>query len=101
MIYKIVIDEEAIADIQETAVWYDDAQKGLGKRFKTQVKNQINGLKNAPFIGSFKTETTRGLLVKKFPFIIYYVVDKTTAIIEIHAVLHTSRNPKIWQSRVR
>jgi plasmid stabilization system protein ParE len=101
MTYKILIDEDAICDIREAAEWYENVQKGLGNRFTAQVKSQITGLKKMPFAGSFRTETTRSLLVKKFPFIIYYVVAELKTIVEIHAVLHTSRNPEIRVSRIK
>ena len=31
--YKVKIEQEALKDIQEITNWYNDQQKGLGKRF--------------------------------------------------------------------
>lgn len=97
--YKILIDEEAISDITEAAEWYEEALSGLGKRFKEHTKKQINTLKKVPFSGAIRNESTRGLIVKRFPFVIYYIVNDLSKTVEIHAVLHTSRNPTIWKNR--
>ena len=32
--YKVKIEPEALADIQEITDWYNEAQAGLGKRFQ-------------------------------------------------------------------
>lgn len=36
--YKILIDIDALKDIQEATDWYNLARKGLGTRFEKQVK---------------------------------------------------------------
>jgi hypothetical protein len=38
MAYKIFIFAEAELDINEAALWYNEKQPGLGKRFTTSVK---------------------------------------------------------------
>lgn len=37
--YKVKIEPEALADIQEITDWYNEAQAGLGKRFQKGRKN--------------------------------------------------------------
>ena len=44
--YKVIIDIDAVKDIQEATDWYNKIVKGLGTRFQKQVKKQINSLKN-------------------------------------------------------
>ena len=46
--YKIVIDPEALQDIQDATDWYNSQLKGLGGHFQKQVKTQINSLKKYP-----------------------------------------------------
>lgn len=42
---------------------------------------------------------TRCVLIKRFPFLIYFVVNEEKGVGEVLAVYHTSRNPKIWLSK--
>ena len=99
--YKIKIDEDALNDLREIAIWYNNALKDLGIRFHKQVKSQINSLKNNPHICSIRYSDTRCLLVKKFPFIIHYSINEEHCIVEIFAIFHTSRNPQIWKTRIK
>lgn len=38
MKYKIQIEPEAQFDIQEAITWYNERQKGLGRKFHSEVK---------------------------------------------------------------
>ena len=97
MKYKILIDEEALSDIQEATEWYNEQLQDLGSRFQKQVKSQINSLKTDAEIHTNRYENVRCMLIKKFPFMVHYTVDNLT--VNIFAILHTSRNPKIWEDR--
>jgi hypothetical protein len=46
--YKLVIDRNALQDIQDITDWYNSQSKGLGARFQKQVKLQINKLEEIP-----------------------------------------------------
>lgn len=99
--YKIKIDEDALADLREIVVWYNDQVQNLGIRFHKQVKSQINSLKTQPYISSIRYNDIRCMLVKKFPFMIHYTVNEESKIVEIYSIFHTSRNPQIWNSRLK
>lgn len=68
MSYLLKIDEDAFNDIQETTEWYELQSKGLGLRYKTQTKKQINALKKDPYLFSIKYNTIRCRKLKNFPF---------------------------------
>ena len=48
MSYKLKIDKAALNDIQQSIEWYESQLSGLGIRFKTKAKKQINSLKVNP-----------------------------------------------------
>jgi hypothetical protein len=98
-VYDIKIDSDAFIDIKEAADWYDYKSDGLGGRFKRNVKRQINSLKSNPEIYNIRYKNVRCVLVKKFPFLIHFIVDKKNWMVEVLAVIHTSRNPKIWEQK--
>lgn len=99
MNYFLKIDIDAFNDIQNTSEWYEMQLKGLGLRYKNQVKKQINSLKKNPYLFSIKYNEIRCRKIEKFPFLIHYTIDEEFKIINVFAVFHTSRNPEIWKKR--
>lgn len=96
MRFKLKIDTDALNDIQETFEWYETQLKGLGLRYKTQAKKQINSLKKDPYLFSIKYNEIRCRKIEKFPFLIHYLINENTKTVTVFAVFHTSRNPEIW-----
>lgn len=97
--YKSIILPLANKDIQNSAFWYEQRQKGLGKRFTTEVRVKIHFIQEQPESFNVKYDNTRIAVLTTFPFRIHYLVDDNEKIIIISAVFHTSRNPKIWKNR--
>lgn len=99
--FQLLIDTEAFNDIFQAAEWYELQSEGLGIRFRKQVKLQIDGLKNMPFSFSVRYRNVRCMRIKKFPFLVHFTVNESDKIVEVFAVIHCSRNPKIWLKRRR
>ena len=99
MRFQLKIDTDALNDIQETFEWYELQLKGLGLRYKTQTKKQINSLKKDPYLFSIKYNEIRCMKIEKFPFLIHYLINENTNVVTVFAVFHTSRNPEIWNTR--
>jgi plasmid stabilization system protein ParE len=97
--FQIKIDVEAIEDIEQVTAWYNEQSPELGTRFKNQVKKQIGALATKALANGTRYADVRCMLVYKFPFLVHFKVNETDNIVEIFAVLHTSRNPKIWLRR--
>lgn len=95
-LYKIQIQKQAISDIQQAIIWYNDQLKGLGKRFHIQVKSQIDLLESNAHHYGIRYADVRCVLVKKFPFLIHFTIDELSKTVNVFAVIHTSRNPTIW-----
>lgn len=97
MRFHLKIDTDALNDIQETFEWYEMQLKGLGLRYKTQTKKQINSLKKDPYLFSIKYNEIRCRKIEKFPFLIHYLINENTKTVTVFAIFHTSRNPEIWK----
>ena len=95
--WKILIDIDALSDIESSMKWYDMQSKGLGTRFGKQVSQQINSLKTNPEAYGVRYLSVRCMLIKKFPFLAHFTIDND--IVSVFAVFHTSRNPMIWAKR--
>jgi mRNA-degrading endonuclease RelE of RelBE toxin-antitoxin system len=97
--YKIRVHDFALQDIQQATDWYNGQSKGLGSRFQKQAKAQINSLKKNPLGYAIRYADVRCMLVKKFPFLVHFNIDENQHLVEVFAVYHTSRDPKIWMER--
>jgi hypothetical protein len=97
--FKIKIHQEAFLDILEITEWYNNRVPGLGIRFQKNTKKQITTLKQNAYSYSIRYHDVRCSLVKKFPFLIHYIIDEANSIVNVFAIIHTSRNPKIWEQK--
>ena len=90
MVFKI--DLEAKQDIQREINYFNQQQKGLGKKFHKEVLNYFSAIKINPFY-QVRYDEIRCLPLKKFPVMIHFSVDENAKIIIVRAVINTSKNP--------
>ena len=97
--YKSNILQLAKEDIREAALWYEEKQTGLGKRFTQQVREKVSFIKENPKACNVRYDNVRTAILNAFPFMLHYVIDENNKTVIISAVLHTSRNPELWKKR--
>ena len=96
--YRLEISEEAENDFDNSYEYYYDDSPNLADTFFQRINASLEIITKSPLSFQVIHKTLRKFTVKKFPSIIYYqVVDCT---IQIIAIFHTSRNPKIWTERI-
>jgi len=92
MEFKLKIEPLASVDIQEQIKYYNSKQKGLGKKFHTEVKTYFKAILQTPFYG-IKYDDIHCLPLKKFPAMIHYNVNENHKTITIRAVINTAKDP--------
>lgn len=97
--YKSIILRQAKEDIREAAKWYNKQQKGLGKRFTAEVREIVHFIRQNPKASTIRYKNVRVTVLNVFPFLIHYAIDENNSTVIVSAVLHTSRNPELWQNR--
>lgn len=97
MIYQVQFRIEAERDIEDAARWYEAQSQGLGHNYLNQITEAVVKLKESPFLYPVVHKDIRRVLIKKFPFGIYFRVEED--IVLVFAVLHASRDPNIWKQR--
>ena len=95
MASKIKITPLAEIDIQDAVNYYNCIQKGLGKEFRDELKIKVNHLKIVPASGSFLYDDVRYRVMKKFPFIILYIL-KNNDQVDVLRIFNTSQIP-FWK----
>lgn len=97
--YSIEITQFAEFDIRESIEWYNKAKHGLGNRFYNNVKSTLLRIQENPKHFPIRYKSVRTVSINKFPFLIHYKINESEKIIVVLGVIHTSRNPNIWDDR--
>ena len=97
--YKISLLSEAREDIISATDYLNLQRSQLGNKFFIEVAEVIDMLQNNPLVFQKKYKNFRQASIKKYSFLIHYLVDEQKQNVIIFAVLHTSQNPLIWKKR--
>ncbi len=95
---KINIHELATKEFDEAIEWYELQSKGLGKRFKKSVIDQLKKIKRNPNWFLVEEDNVHKAYVPKFPYKILFTSEKEGIV--IWAIAHMHRKPLYWQSRM-
>ena len=98
MPHGIRFEEHVEADLVEASLWHDRQQPNLGDRFLSAVFETLDRIAGMPLAYPRVRGETRRALVWDFRYAVYFRVDGDD--VAILAVMHTSRDPRRWQSRL-
>ena len=95
--YAIKLAPGAIEDIKEAIVWYKSRlSSGLVAHFIKQLDESLVQLAHLPGKGSIRYSNIRCTLVKKFPYMIHYAINKNSKEIIVYRIFCTFRKP-LWE----
>lgn len=97
MSLSLEFDSDARAEFDDAADWYDLQQPGLGVQFVDAVNAELARIAQSPRMFGTIGKDIRRVTVKRFPFCVVYREEPHRVL--ILAVLHTSRDEKIWKTR--
>jgi len=96
---ELILTEEARLDILETALWYERKREGLGEEFTLNLEATFAKILRHPKLYVETLQGVRQVLTKRFPYRVVFYLDLGNKCIVL-AVIHTSRNPTVWQGRI-
>ncbi|WP_188049638.1 type II toxin-antitoxin system RelE/ParE family toxin [Flavobacterium sp. GP15] len=96
MIYNLKILPLAKNDLIEIVDWYQNIQKGLEKQFLNSIREEVKIIRYNPKIYQIRYDSTRVALIKTFPYLIHFEINKKEIIIK--AIIHSSRDSKTWKN---
>jgi plasmid stabilization system protein ParE len=97
VILSLIIAPAAEADLMEAIAWYESNHPGLSFDFRLSLDATLDHIARYPDSCARVAPSVRRGLLRRFPHAVYYRSQKGT--IEVIAVLHTHRNPRVWQQR--
>lgn len=98
MSLPVVFRPEAEQDLIEARDWYDRQGTNLGDDFRAEIITLIERLGETPELYAVVWKNVRRCRPRKFPYVVYYriLADR----VEVLAIVHGSRDPSTWRSRV-
>jgi toxin ParE1/3/4 len=91
MNYEILLQSEAVIDIQDAFDWYELQRSGLGSEFMNEVEDGLEKLSRHPQHYSASTQKYRKLRIKRFPYLLIFEIEDLKVI--INAVRRISQKP--------
>jgi len=95
--YNIYFRPSAKSDVQEIVNYYDLLNPQLSNKFLEELENTVKHIQGMPTSCQKRIRNIRVSLLKRFSYGVYFKIYDSN--ISVIAILHTSRNPKIWQKR--
>jgi len=90
--FVLKLQKQAVLDITDGYIWYEDAKEGLGDEFLLEVNKGLKKAEQNPILFSAISEHFRKLKVSRFPYLVLYEIEEN--FIFITSIWHTSRKPK-------
>lgn len=92
MAYKVYISDEAKLDIENSFLYYKSkVSDRVAKNFLTDFRTTLKIITNNPYFRLWYSNF-RGKPMRKYPFVIFYLLDDVENIIVVSRVFHTSQN---------
>ncbi len=96
--YTIILNPFAEEDIKESREWYNLQRENLGEEFLEELKKIVKLISENPFQFPKSKKDIRKAVLDRFPFSVFFFTENE--VINIFAVFHASRNPKIRDKRI-
>jgi plasmid stabilization system protein ParE len=98
MSLPVILRAEAQVEFDEAFDWYEARRPGLGVDFAERVQEVFDRISANPQIHGTVLQDVRKAVVRQFPYCVYYREEPSQVL--VLAVVHSKRDPGIWQSRV-
>jgi toxin ParE1/3/4 len=95
--YEIFVQREAQLEVQSIFDYYEDLNEGLGFEFMRALDAALQTIKRNPLACQKIYQESRRVLLRKFPYAVFYLVEETRIV--IIACFHQKRDPIDWIRR--
>jgi plasmid stabilization system protein ParE len=94
---EIIVRREAQIEVREAFDYYETKNIGLGFEFMRSLDAVLQSVKRNPLAYQTIYKETRRVLLRKFPYAIFYVAEENRVV--VIACFHQKRSPIDWLSR--
>jgi plasmid stabilization system protein ParE len=104
MSYTIKLRLQTIADFEEACHWYRDKSIETEDKFKKAFRERLSDIAENPEAYGVRFEKgtykVRAVNVKKFPYLIFYIVNNVQQTVRIIALWHDARDREKLKTRI-
>ena len=96
-LYEVFLLPEAEAEVAAAFDWYLERSDQAAEAFRAEALSAIDSLSEMPTKWKLNEYGSRRLLLRHFPYTVYFDIDETT--VYLLAVAHQRRAPGYWRNR--
>lgn len=89
----------AESELYEAVEWYNRQSEGLGFEFAAEVRRTLQRIGRYPDAWTFLSDSVRRCRTNRFPYGILYQIRPDEILVV--AVMHMSRSPDSWRTRLK
>lgn len=86
MEYELILLEDATREIEEAIAWYESQKQGLGNPLMAVLRKAMTLLETNPTIYAKVYQEVRRVLLSKFPYALYYIIDEEAQTVVVFCV---------------
>ncbi len=96
---RAVLHPDAIVELEEAALWYEDLRPGLGEEFIAEIDATVARVIEQPALFTLWAgeAKVRRAVVERFPYVLFFEATETEVL--VLAVAHAARRPGYWLAR--
>ena len=94
---EVKFNELAVMEMNDAIAYYELQYSGLGAAFKVEIKKAVNRIIKYPKAWPIVDEDIRKYILHKYPYNVYYSLEKDH--LYIIAIAHQHRKPNYWIDR--
>jgi plasmid stabilization system protein ParE len=95
--YEVIVRREAQLETQDAFRYHEDKSDGLSFEFLRSLDASLQSVKRNPFAYQTIYKEARRVLLRKFPYALFYVVEGNRIV--VIACFNQKRNPIDWLRR--
>jgi plasmid stabilization system protein ParE len=95
---RLTIRPLAVRDTESAFDWYESQRPGLGERFIIELAATYERIRSGPLRYQELRAGVRHARLRTFRYAVYYLTEDDQIV--VLAVVHPSRDPSEWQSRL-
>ena len=92
MAYKVIVSPRAQKEIENAIDYYALYSADTPQNFIKSLEDAFDALSKKPFF-RVRYKNIRGLMIKRFPYTLYFMITEHTNRVRILSCFHNKRNP--------
>ena len=93
MVYNVIVSPRALNEIEAAIDFYVLNSNDAPKNFITELADAYEVLARNPF-KRIRYKNIRAIQLNKFPYFLFYVVNKSSNTVRVLSCFHNKRNPE-------